>query len=272
VTRILSSLALAPLAIAAAYLPDVYAPVGFWLFGIFWLIAAAAVWWEWTTLVSGPGNRLVFALGATTLSLAMIVAEMRMPRTSTMLVVLGALAIGVFARADRRSWAMGGLLYAGAVLAAPIALRRDVQLGFIAILFLFAVVWATDILGYFVGRALGGRKLAPRISPGKTWSGAAGGTIAAILAGIAVAQYAGINHVAAIAVLSLLLSVAAQAGDLFESGVKRRFGTKDASRLIPGHGGLMDRLDGFAAAALVAAVIGITRGGLETPAHGLLLW
>jgi phosphatidate cytidylyltransferase len=265
VARILSSIVLAPLAIATGY-------VGGWPFGAVWLIAAVAVWWEWTALVSGRGNRLLFVLGATALVLAMVIAELGMTRAPTMIIVLGALGVGVFARADRRAWAVGGVLYAGAVLAAPIAMRRDPQFGFIAILFLFAVVWATDILGYFIGRTLGGPKLAPQISPKKTWSGAVGGAAGAIVAGVAVAKYAGLDNMLAIAFLCLLLSIVAQAGDLFESAVKRRFDTKDASHLIPGHGGFMDRVDGFVAAAVVAALIGIGRGGLDAAAQGLLVW
>jgi phosphatidate cytidylyltransferase len=139
-------------------------------------------------------------------------------------------------------------------------------------MFLFAVVWATDILAYFTGRAFGGPLLWARVSPKKTWSGALGGLIGAGAAGIAVAYGSGIGNLAAIATLALLLSVLSQAGDLFESAVKRRFAAKDASGLIPGHGGVMDRLDGFMVAALAAAVIGIVRQGFDAPAHGLLLW
>jgi phosphatidate cytidylyltransferase len=155
---------------------------------------------------------------------------------------------------------------------ATIGLRSDSAFGFWAILYLFAIVWATDILGYFVGRWIGGPKLSPRLSPKKTWSGALGGALGAVLAGAAVTRYAGIAHFSAIVGLGLILSAVAQSGDLFESGVKRRFGTKDAGHVIPGHGGFMDRLDGFLAAALAAAIIGIARGGLNAPARGLLVW
>lgn len=273
--RILSALVLAPLAIFVAWLPSSSYPVaGAWVFGIFWLIAAVAVWWEWTALVSGPGNRLLFFLGSSALVLAMVVAEFSMSRTRTpmLIIVLGALAAGVFARAERRSWEAGGVLYAGLLLAAPILLRRDVELGFVAVMFLFALVWATDVAGYFAGRAFGGPKLAPGISPNKTWSGAVGGTLGAMLAGIAVAALAGIGNLFAIALVACGLSAVAQIGDLFESAIKRRFGVKDASHLIPGHGGVMDRLDGFIAAGAVAMALGIARSGMDTAAQGLLLW
>jgi phosphatidate cytidylyltransferase len=274
IPRILSAMVLAPLAIAVAWLPEEFPRLGIWVFGLFWLLAALAVWWEWNALVSGPGNRLVFLLGGAALVLSMFIAEFGAARTRTpiLIIILGALAVGVFARADRRVWASGGLLYAGALLTAPIILRRDHDFGLAAILFLFALVWATDIAGYFAGRAIGGPKLAPAISPNKTWSGAVGGTLGAVIAGIAVAKLFGLENIVFIGIVALLLSAVAQAGDLFESGIKRRFGAKDAGKLIPGHGGVMDRLDGFLAAAAVAAAFGILRANLGSAAHGLLVW
>jgi phosphatidate cytidylyltransferase len=151
-------------------------------------------------------------------------------------------------------------------------LRRDATLGFAAIVFLFAVVWLTDITAYFCGRALGGPKLMPQVSPNKTWSGAIGGVAGALIGGTSVAWYAGIGNLAAVAAVALALSVASQAGDLFESALKRRFDAKDASGLIPGHGGVMDRVDGFVFAVTVAVLIGLARGGIDAPAHGLLVW
>jgi phosphatidate cytidylyltransferase len=139
-------------------------------------------------------------------------------------------------------------------------------------IFLFAIVWATDIVAYFVGRAIGGPKLMPQVSPKKTWSGALGGTVAAVLAALAMAKAAALTGWFAIAMLAIILSVVAQGGDLFESFLKRRFGAKDSSHLIPGHGGLMDRLDGFVTASVVAALIGLARGGFDAPGHGLLVW
>jgi phosphatidate cytidylyltransferase len=112
----------------------------------------------------------------------------------------------------------------------------------------------------------------PVVSPKKTWSGAAGGTLGAVVAGLIVVKVAGMQVTVALAVVALLLSVVSQAGDLLESAVKRRFNAKDASQLIPGHGGLMDRLDGFLTAALAAALVGLLRGGFDAPARGLLIW
>jgi phosphatidate cytidylyltransferase len=208
--------------------------VGGLLFVAFWTIAASIVLWEWTGLVKTPAG----------------------PRT------LGALA----------GWMVAGLIYAGALLLAPILLRRDPALGFPALLFLFAIVWATDIAAYFAGRAIGGPKLWPAVSPKKTWSGAVGGALGAVVAGLTLVKLAGLAVAPALVLVAFVLSVVAQAGDLLESAIKRHFGAKDSSGLIPGHGGLMDRLDGFLTAAAAAVMVGLARGGLEGPARGLLIW
>jgi phosphatidate cytidylyltransferase len=172
---------------------------------------------------------------------------------------------------QRAPWLTAGVVYAGAAAFCPIVLRADVDYGLVAIFFLFAVVWTTDIAAYFVGRIFGGPKLWPAVSPKKTWSGALGGLAGAIIAAFVVASFAALSHRAAI-VLAVLLSVASQAGDLFESHLKRRFGVKDASHIIPGHGGVMDRLDGFIFAAALATLIGFARGGWSGPGRGLLEW
>ena len=152
-------------------------------------------------------------------------------------------------------WLPGGIAYAGLTGISLAALRGADDLGLIATLFVFAVVWATDIFAYFTGRAIGGPKLAPRISPGKTWSGAIGGTICGILAGVAVFMaYFSLQDLR-IPIIALVLSVASQVGDLFESFIKRRFGVKDSSRLIPGHGGVMDRVDGLIFACVAALIL-----------------
>ena len=198
----------------------------------FWVAAASIVLWEWARLV--------------------VRAKLR-----------------VFAFID---WLAAGVGYAAVLLFAPLILRRDPALGFVAILFLFAVVWATDIVAYFAGRALGGPKLWPTVSPKKTWSGAAGGTLGGIAAGVLAVKLMGVSVAPMLIFVACFLSVMAQAGDLLESAVKRHFGAKDAGSIIPGHGGLMDRLDGFLTAAAAAAMVGLIRGGLEAPARGLLVW
>jgi phosphatidate cytidylyltransferase len=262
--RLVSAIVMAALAIAAV-------GAGGWPFLLFWAAAAIGVFWEWSAITAG-GAAVPRASGIVALAASAVAAGL-----SLFYVALAALAAGFAAVAGadgarHRIWRASGVAYAGVVLLAPVLLRRDPDFGLIAILFLFAVVWSTDILGYFVGRAIGGPRLAPPISPNKTWSGACGGALGAVVAGVAVVSIAGGVALLPAAAVALGLSVASQGGDLFESAVKRRFGVKDASHVIPGHGGLMDRLDGFIAASAVAALVGVMRGGLDAPARGFLLW
>jgi phosphatidate cytidylyltransferase len=209
--------------------------LGGWPFVLFWALAACIVLWEWTQLVTRSRNT-------------------------------------VSSYTDFLVWMIAGLLYAGVVLLAPIILRRDPALGFVAILFLFAVVWGTDIAAYFAGRALGGPKLWAAVSPNKTWSGALGGALGGVVAALLVVTVAGLVIAPMLVLVALVLSIASQAGDLLESALKRQFGAKDASDLIPGHGGLMDRLDGFLTAVLAAVMVGLLREGFDGSARGLLVW
>jgi phosphatidate cytidylyltransferase len=265
VLRVLSALVLAPLAVAIAY-------VGGWPFVVFWGLAAAGVLWEWTSLVALADRRVVLMAGLAPLALAVALVGADRLLAGVIVVVMGALSAAALAPAARRLWVAGGLPYAGAIALAPVALRADTEYGFLAVIFLYAVVWSTDIAAYFVGRAVGGPKLMPAVSPKKTWSGAIGGLTAAIAVAVVTAQAAGLTGWLPIVLVAVALSVMAQAGDLFESSLKRRFGAKDSSHLIPGHGGLMDRLDGFVAAAALAALIGLWRGGVEAPGRGLMVW
>jgi phosphatidate cytidylyltransferase len=263
--RILSSLVMAPLAIGAAYYGGI-------VFDAFWMAVAICVIWEWDTLVCVHDKRPVLTIGSVAIAGAALLLMLGRTLTPIALVLLSTLGVVTLASRTRRTWCVAGVLYAGALLIAPVLLRRDASHGFAALVFLFAIVWLTDIAAYFCGRALGGPKLMPAVSPNKTWSGAIGGTLCGIAGGVAVAWYAGIPNLVAVGLLALLFSAASQAGDLIESAIKRRFDAKDASGLIPGHGGVMDRVDGFVIAVTVAAVIGIARGGVETPAQGLLVW
>ena len=263
--RVGSALVLAPLAIGAAY-------AGGWPFVAFWTVAAAGILWEWMRLVDPVQNRLPFWVGACALGVSAVLLGTGYGGVAIVVVALGGLGAAVIAGSGQPVWIAGGVLYAGAALLAPALLRADAGFGFLVIMLLFAIVWATDILGYFVGRAVGGPKLAPSISPKKTWSGALAGTAAAVIAAVAIAKFSGGGDPVLVACVALVLSALSQAGDLFESKIKRRFNAKDSSGLIPGHGGLMDRLDGFVAAASAAALIGALRGGFDAPAGGLVAW
>lgn len=263
--RVASAVVLVALALALTWAG------GFW-YRILCAGIAGAVLYEWMTMAlprEAAAHRIVLAV-LLAVVLAMMLAGV--PAATLLLALAAAVIVGAaHAAYDQRGfWPVAGLAYAGLSAISLAALRGGDAAGLAATLFLFAVVWATDILAYFVGRAIGGPKLAPSISPGKTWSGAIGGTIAGIIAGGAVALYADIVWgVLATAVLTLVLSVVSQVGDLFESSLKRRFGTKDSSGLIPGHGGVMDRVDGLVAAAFMLFIIGAAASGLDAPAHAL---
>jgi phosphatidate cytidylyltransferase len=164
---------------------------------------------------------------------------------------------------------MAGCAYILLAAIGLVWLRADSATGRADWLFLVALVWASDIGAYVAGRAIGGPRLAPRISPGKTVSGALGGLLAAVLVGIVAALSLAASYSASpwrAALLAGLLGVVAQAGDLGESYVKRHFGVKDSGRLIPGHGGLLDRLDALLAVALAASLLALIEG------RGVVLW
>jgi phosphatidate cytidylyltransferase len=263
--RACSALVLVPLAIGTAYL-------GGWPFALFWSLAALGVFWEWSALVAADGRRPAAMVGGAALVVSLGLAAVGRFTGALIVAATGMMAAAPMAPARHRGWAAAGVPYAGAIGIAPIALRFDSEDGFVAVIFLFAIVWTTDIVAYFMGRLIGGPKLLPRVSPKKTWSGAISGLAAAVLAALALAATAGLSGLLPIALVAAALSCVAQAGDLFESRLKRKFGAKDSSHLIPGHGGLMDRLDGFVFAAAVATLIGTLRGGIEAPARGLLVW
>ncbi|MCC7347822.1 MAG: phosphatidate cytidylyltransferase [Variibacter sp.] len=268
--RVASSLVLAPLAVAAVWL-------GGWWFAGFWLLAAIGVMWEWARLTTPRRVWVVTIAGSIVLAGAALVLGLNSPGRLVQIVAAGAVVTALIA--DERwpvgwfnGWAGAGVLYAAAVVLCAMILRRDPAHGIAAIILLFAVVWSTDIAAYFGGRLMGGPKLWPAVSPKKTWSGALTGTAGAVAAGVAVGYWAGAQNLWALGLVCFLLSVGSQGGDLFESALKRRAGVKDSSHLIPGHGGLMDRLDGFVVAAFLASLIGIGRGGVEKAATGLIFW
>lgn len=172
-----------------------------------------------------------------------------------------ALLVSVAARAQNLPTLMPvfGVLYVTVPCVALVWLR-SLPLGLETVLWLFAVVWATDIAAFATGSAFGGPKIAPAISPRKTWAGAAGGFLAAIVASVAFAVALALPALGWFALLGGIVSLAAQAGDFLESAIKRHYGVKDTSGLIPGHGGAIDRLDGLITATLLTAALTIWRG------------
>jgi phosphatidate cytidylyltransferase len=249
--RIVSGIVLAAVVLAAT-----------WFGGLpFKLMAALIgllVYYEWSTitgLANAATDRFSNLFGWACVGL--VALEVAFRSTGTALVLLAgfavaALVLNVVRR--RPLWLPAGIFYAGLSAVSLAGLREN---GLATILFIFAIVWATDIFAYFVGRAIGGPKLAPPISPGKTWSGAIGGAVAGVIGGLLVAYLAGVPPYFGLGVVALVLSAGSQFGDLFESWIKRRFGVKDSSRLIPGHGGVMDRVDGLVFACFLAFLGGL---------------
>ena len=150
------------------------------------------------------------------------------------------------------SWQVAGFAYTLLAALSLLWIRDRADDGLALIVWVFLVTWATDIGAYFAGRAIGGPKLAPAVSPNKTWAGLYGGVAATTLIGGAWALVIGLNFV--LLLLAPLFAVAAQGGDLFESWMKRRAGVKDSGRWLPGHGGIFDRLDGLLPVAILTAV------------------
>ncbi len=248
--RFLSALVLVPLALAAAWF-------GGWFFACLVALAAAGMGWEWARL-SGARGGLAKAAVITTLLAAVAAASWDAPLSAILLAAAGAAAVWAAAGATAAAsplWTAAGTLWLGLPCVAMLWIRLGAD-GRGLVLWLFAVVWASDVGAYAAGRTLGGPRLAPHLSPNKTWSGAAGGAVCAALVGLGAALLTG-APAAGLMGLSLALSVAAQAGDLIESLAKRRFGVKDSGALIPGHGGLLDRLDSLltAAAGLGALIL-----------------
>jgi phosphatidate cytidylyltransferase len=265
-TRIVSAAILAPVALAAEVL-------GGPLFTALVAALAALGYWEWTGI-----TRASQPIWARLLGLACLIAAFGSLQLGESLLAIAfvavpaALALGAGAGERALRWMGLGLLYVGVPCAAIIVLRQADPFGWAAILYVLFVVWATDIAAYFGGRNIGGPKLWPRVSPKKTWSGALSGLAAAVAAGGTTAGLTTGGNVRAGLILAVPLSVAAQAGDLLESAVKRHFDVKDSGNVIPGHGGILDRVDGMFGAAVLAwllAFAGLGGNILALPARGV---
>jgi phosphatidate cytidylyltransferase len=262
--RILSGIVMAAVAVGATI-------IGGWIFAIIWFLAALAVAFEWQRLVQGHA-----AMPATLASFSVVTAAaagafwISSPFLALAVILLA--MVWLMSAADHRPTAVAGAVYAAALGASMLLCRSTGTNGMIIIFWLFAVVWGTDTVAYFTGRSLGGPKLWPRISPKKTWSGAVGGLVGGVLLGCLLIAAFGMSVTWQHITLSIAFSVLTQCGDLYESAIKRRYNVKDSGNLIPGHGGFMDRLDGFIFAVVFAALFGAMRAGLGGVPQGLLSW
>ena len=232
----------------------------------------AGAYREWEIMVSQKkSSRLGFLLiGLVALS---AIAFPISGAFGSLLIIAVAAIIVMFSTKPTKAWRIVGLFFIGLVIIAVLSMRGINNLGIVAGVFLATCVWMTDTGAFFSGRLFGGAKLSPDISPSKTWSGAIGGLVIGSLSGMIVWVFGTSSPWWIGLILAALLSLSGQVGDLIESAVKRRFRVKDSSDLIPGHGGIMDRLDSLSLAVLVLFIVGaIHSGSIENIATGFLVW
>jgi phosphatidate cytidylyltransferase len=260
VPRIASSVVLIAIAVIAAWSGGLVAAI---------VVSAivAAVHAEWLGVTEGAvGPALVFTVAVV---VSLLAFGLDYPSGALAIAVVAVVAAAVV---GPRPWRPLGVFYALVLGLSLLVLRDSADYGVVAIVVVVGVVAATDIGAFVAGRAIGGPKLWPAVSPKKTWAGAIGGLTAGIAAGVVAAALLGLEIGVGFVLVVILLSITSQCGDLFESHVKRRFGAKDSGRLVPGHGGMMDRVDGLVFASAVAVLIGIGHSGLGNPAQGLVVW
>lgn len=265
--RALSAAALIP-----AVLIDVWA--GEIWFDLFVALVGILMAQEWVTIVhrQNPVQFALHAAGALCGALLPLHAGMTGALIAIAVLCLGSAALAAAEARGGSVWRYLGVAYVSLPLVALVLLRNDPDYGIAAIVFVMLSVWAADTLAYFAGRIIGGPKLAPRISPKKTWAGLGGAVAGSALAATAVVLWLGLPALAVPVMIAAMLAVVEQAGDLFKSAMKRHYGVKDSGHLIPGHGGVIDRVDGLVAVAAAAALIGSLRSGVEHAGAGVLLW
>jgi phosphatidate cytidylyltransferase len=244
---------------------------GIW-FQMLLAVLAVLIAQEWATIVHGGSARLFALLSLAGLSGVFVTLTQGLDAACAVILVIWLLTVLAWLKnaGTGSIWSLLGVFYVGLPMIAFVLLRNDGPLGVWAVLWCFLIVWAADITAYFAGRMIGGPKLAPRLSPKKTWAGLGGAVVGAGAISVALALYLGLNPLH-LAVLAGFLALVEQAGDICESAMKRRYDVKDSGNFMPGHGGVLDRVDGLLAVVLFAAIIGFAHRGGQ-PAEGLLRW
>lgn len=261
---------------AAVLIPAVLADVwvgGIW-FHLFVALIGILMALEWVTIVH-RGSPVQFALHAAgAMCGALLPLDVGLEGGLVAIAVIAVLSAALAAREEPggSKWRYLGVVYVSVPPIALVMLREDPAFGIAAIVLVMLMVWAADTFAYFSGRILGGPKLAPRISPKKTWAGLLGAMVGSALAALAVAKAMGLPAILVLVIIAAVLAIVEQVGDLFKSAMKRHYGVKDSGQLIPGHGGVIDRVDGLVAVATAAALIGAFRAGVEHAGAGLLVW
>jgi len=271
--RILSAAVLLPVAIAAVMFGHPY-------FSVLVAVFAGLMAWEWTRVAAhirlpgqtspipiptAPGWRMLMAVSVATAIGAVVLTAVEGPTSRVWIVLLAGMistmAIGLAANRQRAIWFVAGVVYVTVPAVALVAVRADPFVGRDAVVWILTLVVAADTGGYLVGRSIGGPKLAPRISPNKTWAGLGGAVAGAAIVGFLTAFVLNHTDVWMLTVISAGLGLVEQAGDLVESAFKRHFGVKDTSQIIPGHGGVLDRVDGLLAVAVAVLALSVWAGG-----------
>ncbi len=260
-------LASALLMSAAAIGLTMWSPLSF---AVLVLVLSVAMSWEWGRIVRASEFDAAFLVHAAAVVVAVAIAAWNFPALGPVALLVGALVLLTLVPEGSKIMSSLGVLYVGLPAVALIGLRSDGHYGLSAVFFLLIVVWTTDTVAFLAGRLVGGPKLWPRVSPKKTWSGFLFGVSGAACAAALFALTMPEASPGRLAVIGLGLGIIAQCGDLLESGLKRHYGVKDASQLIPGHGGVLDRVDGVVAAAVAAVLIGLLIG-TASPARSLLI-
>jgi len=267
--RVVSALAMMPPVLGAVYFGSPY-------FEILLGGCAVIMAWEWDRLCGGRTRQIGFFALAATYVTAVVLTSLGRPAMALAVLLAGSAGLLILAAPWRKStaldgaegdsgWRVAGAFYIGACCIALTWLRTEPAMGFETVAWLLATVWAVDIGAYICGRSIGGPRLVPAISPNKTVSGLLGGMASAGAVGVAVAVVLDHQSIVPLAAASVALGFVAQTGDVAESWIKRRRGVKDSSHIIPGHGGILDRVDGLLAAAAVTALFFATReGGIST--------
>lgn len=265
--RFISAVVLIPAVIA-----DVWAG-GIWFY-LFTALLCVLMANEWVTIVHQQDQRQFALHAAAAMAGALLPLEVGISGSLLAIGLLWTLSM-VLAYVRERGgsvWRYLGVPYVSLPAIALVLLRNDQDYGVAAIVWVMVTVWSADSLAYFAGRIIGGPKLAPAISPKKTWAGLGGAVAGSAIASVCFALVLGLPGLAILAALAGFLALVEQGGDLFKSAMKRHYGVKDSGRLIPGHGGVIDRVDGLVAVAAVAALIGLLRGGIDATGAGLLAW
>jgi phosphatidate cytidylyltransferase len=259
---------------AAVLIPAVL--VDIWVGGVWFEVFAAFLGilmaYEWTVIAHRRSTEQ-FALHALAALCAAFLPQDAGPGAAivAVLVLMVVSIVATILRDRPRSiWTAVGVPYVALPVLALVVLRHDAVWGLHAIVWIMLTVWAADTLAYFAGRIIGGPKLAPIISPKKTWAGMGGAIVGSALASGIYASYVA-PAVLPLVVLAGIFAVAEQGGDILESACKRFHGVKDSGDLIPGHGGIIDRVDGLIAVTMLAALVGYFRDPLSAAA-GLLVW